>query len=34
MIVKFYDLFLVEIYRKISQFLFVVFKLCTNKYYS
>ena len=30
--VNFYDLFLVEIYRNIqSQFLFVMFKLCTNK---
>jgi hypothetical protein len=30
-IVNFSELFLVEIYRKISQFLFVMFKLCTNK---
>jgi hypothetical protein len=33
-IVNFSDLFLVEIYRKISQFLFVMFKLCTNKNHS
>jgi hypothetical protein len=33
-IVNFWDLFLVEIYRKISQFLFVMFKLGTNKNHS
>jgi hypothetical protein len=33
-IVNFWDLFLVEIYRKIIQFLFVMFKLGTNKNHS